>query len=163
MKFVITTHNPLFYNVLYNEFNRENKSSGYKKGDFQKYRLEKPENGTYQLVPHPNDSPFSYHLHLLAELEKAVSTGQVHKYHFNFLRNILEKTSTFLGYNNWGDLLPKTNDGKLNPYESRIINISSHSKHAAEEIVALTDEDKRVLGYLIQQINDMYRFKKNVI
>ena len=78
VKFVITTHNPLFYNVLSNEFNRKNY--------FEKYRLEKQADGTYQLVPHPNDSPFSYHLYLLAELEKAVSTGQVHKYHFNFLR-----------------------------------------------------------------------------
>ena len=155
VKFVITTHNPLFYNVLSNEFNRKNY--------FEKYRLEKQADGTYQLVPHPNDSPFSYHLYLLAELEKAVSTGQVHKYHFNFLRNILEKTSTFLGYEKWGELLPKTDDGKPNPYETRIINISSHSKHAGEEVVALTDDDKRILNYLIKEISEMYRFKKNVV
>jgi hypothetical protein len=151
VKFIITTHNPLFYNVLYNEFNRKNY--------FEKYRLEKQEDGTYQLVVHPNDSPFSYHLHLMVEIERAVSTGQVHKYHFNFLRNILEKTSTFLGYTNWGELLPRTDNGKHNPYETRIINISSHSKHAGEEVVALTDDDKRVLSYLIKQIKDMYRFK----
>ena len=155
VKFVITTHNPLFYNVLHNEFDRE-------KG-FAKYRLESNEDGTHQLATQPNDSPFSYHLYLMAELEKAFSTGQVHKYHFNFLRNILEKTSTFLGYKNWGELLPKTDDGKPNPYEARIINISSHSKHAGEEVAALTEDDKRVLNYLIKQINDMYRFKKNEI
>lgn len=153
VKFVITTHNPLFYNVLHNEFKKEK--------DFKKYRLEKQADGTYQLVTQPNDSPFSYHLYLMDELEKAVSTGQIHKYHFNFLRNILEKTSTFLGYENWGELLPRTG-GKLNPYETRIINISSHSKHAGEEVAALTDDDKRVLGYLIQQIKEMYHFKKRV-
>ncbi|WP_110514667.1 AAA family ATPase [Herpetosiphon llansteffanensis] len=154
VKFIITTHNPLFYNVLFNELSRQ-------KG-FEKYRLEKQADATYQLVAHSNDSPFSYHLYLMTELEKAVSTGQVHKYHFNFLRNILEKTATFLGYNDWVDLLPTTDDGRPNPYEKRIINISSHSKHAGEEVMALTDDDKRVLTYLITNLQDMYRFKKNI-
>ena len=100
---------------------------------------------------------------MLAELENAVSTGQVHKYHFNFIRNILEKTATFLGHGEWHQLLPKTDDGKINPYESRIINISSHSKHAGEEVTALTEDDKRVLGYLITQIKGMYGFKSKAV
>ena len=83
------------------------------------------------------------------------------KYHFNFLRNILEKTSTFLGYKKWGDLLPTMEDGKTNPYEARIINISSHSKHAGEEVASLTEDDKRVLRYLVDQLNNMYRFQKS--
>ena len=95
-----------------------------------------------------------------SELEKAIESGQLSKYHFNFLRNILEKTSTFLGYKKWGDLLPKTDDGKTNPYEARIINISSHSKHAGEEVADLTEDDKRVLRYLVNEINTMYRFQQ---
>ncbi len=162
INFIISTHNPLFYNVLHNEFNSDDKYKNYKKKFFEKYRLEKQEDGTYQLVNQPNDSPFSYHLHLMAELEKAINTGQLHKYHFNFLRNILEKTSTFLGYDKWGDLLPKTDDGRPNPYEARVINISSHSKHSSEEVTELTEDDKRVLGYLVGQINEMYRFKPKV-
>ncbi len=161
INFIIATHNPLFYNVLYNELNSDDKTKNYKKKVFERYRLEKQGDGTYQLLNQPNDSPFSYHLYLMAELEKAINTGQLHKYHFNFLRNILEKISTFLGYEKWGDLLPKTNDGRPNPYEARIINISSHSKHASEEVTTLTDDDKRVLGYLVGQINEMYRFKSN--
>jgi hypothetical protein len=150
LKFVITTHNPLFYNVLHNEF---------KDAKFKKYLLSKRDNGEYDLVSQSNDSPFSYHLYLKAELEKAIETGQLHKYHFNFLRNILEKTSTFLGYSNWGELLPSTADGRPNPYEARVINISSHSRHAGEEVTELTEDDKRVLSYLVRQINEMYRFK----
>jgi hypothetical protein len=149
VKFIITTHNPLFYNVLHNELNKKN---------FCKYRMIKHDDGTYQLIEQSNDSPFSYHLYLKSELEKAIKSGQLNKYHFNFLRNILEKTSTFLGYKHWGELLPKTDDGKTNPYEARIINISSHSKHAAEEVAELTDEDKRVLKYLVGEINIMHRF-----
>ncbi len=162
IKFIISTHNPLFYNVLHNELNSDDRSNNYKKKFFEKYRMEKQEDGKYQLITQPNDSPFSYHLYLMAELEKAINTGQLHKYHFNFLRNILEKTSTFLGYDKWGDLLPKTDDGRPNPYEARVINISSHSKFSGEEVTDITEDDKRVLRYLVGEINEMYRFKSNV-
>lgn len=158
IRFIITTHNPLYYNVLHNELNRNEGS--YKGKWFGKYRMEKHEDGTYQLEDQPNDSPFSYHLYLKSELEKAIEAGQLSKYHFNFLRNILEKTSTFLGYKNWGDLLPKNTDGRPNPYETRIINISSHSKHAGEEIAELTEDDKRVLLYLVNEINTTYHFQQ---
>lgn len=158
VKFIITTHNPLFYNVLHNELNSDD--GGYKKKWLNKYRMTKLDDGTFQLDQQSNDSPFSYHLYLKSELEKAIESGQLSKYHFNFLRNILEKTSTFLGYKKWGDLLPKTDDGKNNPYEARIINISSHSKHAGEEVADLTEDDKRVLRYLVNEINTMYRFQQ---
>ena len=93
-----------------------------------------------------------------SELENAIANGQLKKYHFNFLRNILEKTATFLGYKNWGDLLPKTDEGKPNLYETRIINISSHSKHSGEEVSELTDDDKRILGFLVNKFNETYHF-----
>ena len=149
LRFIITTHNPLFYNVLHNEF---------KKGTFKKYILKKDENNEYELTPQSNDSPFSYHLFLKTEIEKAIKTKQLKKYHFNFLRNILEKTSTFLGYENWGELLPEMDDGGTNPYERRIINISSHSKHSGDEIAELSEADKRVLEYLLRYIRDEYKF-----
>jgi len=148
LKFIITTHNPLFYNVLYNEL-----------GKAKKYFLEKHEDGSQTLEAQSTDSPFAYHLHLKAELEKAVQTGQVRKYHFNFLRNLLEKTSTFLGYEKWTDLLPQTEEGRANPYEARMINLFSHSKHSAEEVADLEDDDKRMLAFLVGKINETYRFK----
>lgn len=100
IKFIITTHNPLFYNVLFNEFNRVSKT--------KTWRLEKLNDGTFSLSELASDSPFSYHLFLLSELEKALQNpNNIQKYHFNFLRNLLEKTSTFLGYNKWEELLPQ--------------------------------------------------------
>lgn len=160
LKFIITTHNPLFYNVLYNELSRDDRRYAYKaKKHLVKYRLEKQDDGTFLLEEQSNDSPFSYHLFLKTEIEKAIKTGQLKKYHFNFLRNILEKTSTFLGYDNWVDLLPPTADEIPNPYEKRIINISSHSKHSGEEVAELSDDDKRVLDYLLKEIKKNYQFK----
>lgn len=161
LRFIITTHNPLFYNVLFNELGRNDMRFDYKAKHFEKHRLEKLDDGTFSLVPQSNDSPFSYHLYLLSVLENAISTGQIHKFHFNFLRNILEKTSTFLGYDKWGDLLPTTGDGLPNPYEARLINISSHSKYSGEEITVIEEADKRVLAYLVRQLKKMFRFKSN--
>ncbi|WP_312652994.1 AAA family ATPase [Aminipila sp.] len=150
LKFIITTHNPLFYNVLHNEF---------KNGTFKKYLLKKNEDGEYELVTQSNDSPFSYHLFLKTEIEKAIEAGKLKKYHFNFIRNILEKTSTFLGYDNWGELLFKITNGNPRPYEARIINISSHSKHSGDEVAELSDDDERVLQYLLKEIKKTYQFK----
>lgn len=148
LKFIITTHNPLFYNVLHNELVKA-----------KKYLLRKSEDGTHWLEDQNSDSPFAYHLHLKEELEKAIQTGQIRKFHFNFLRNLMEKTSTFLGYEKWADLLPRTEDGRTNPYEARMINLFSHSKHSAEEVAELDDDDKRMLGFLVGKITDTYRFK----
>lgn len=148
LKFIITTHNPLFYNVLHNEL-----------GKAKKYLLRKYEDGSLSLEDQNSDSPFAYHLYLKGELEKAIQTGQIRKYHYNFLRNLLEKTSTFLGYEKWADLLPRAEDGRTNPYEARMINLFSHSKHSAEEVADLDDDDKRMLGFLVDRITETYRFK----
>lgn len=152
LKFIITTHNPLFYNVLFNEFNRVKST--------KKMRLEKINDGTFSIGELASDSPFSYHLFLLSELEKAIQPpSDIKKFHFNFLRNILEKTSTFLGYNKWEDLLPQES---RESYYKRIINLSSHSKHNGDEISIVDENDKRVLGFLVGEIKRMYGFKSIV-
>lgn len=160
LKFIITTHNPLFYNVLFNEFNSKDSRYNFKPKYVIKNRLEKLEDNTY-ILQESNDSPFSYHLFLLSELEKAIESNSVQKYHFNFLRNILEKTSTFLGYKRWETLLPNERDGSRESYHQRILNLSSHSKHSGEEITMIREEDKRVLSHLIREIKTMYRFYEN--
>lgn len=151
LKFFITTHNPLFYNVLHNEF--KNKSSA-------KYRLSKRVDGTYNLDEQKKDAPFAYHLLLLKELKKASDADHVQKFHFNFLRNILEKTATFLGYETWYDLLPKI-EGKPDPFVSRIINLSSHSAHAGEEIAELESKDKEKISELVSYLFANYHFSES--
>ena len=161
LKFIISTHNPLFYNVLFNEFNNADSRYHFKVKHSIKRRLEKLDDGTY-LLEDSKDSPFSYHLFLLSELEKAIDpeSGNIQKYHFNFLRNVLEKTSTFLGYSKWEDLLPQE---ARRAYYNRIINLSSHSKHHGEEISIVDENDKRVLRYLINEvIIHTYHFRSNI-
>lgn len=157
LKFIITTHNPLFYNVLYNEFNNSDKRYSYKSKHSIKRRLEKMNDGTYLFVEQSADSPFSYPLFLLTELEKAIKSEEIKKYHYNFLRQILEKTSTFLGYTGWKELLPHD---EQETYYNRIINLCSHAKHAGEETSLIDDNDKRVLTFLVENIRTMYHFRE---
>ena len=147
LKFIITTHNPLFYNVLFNEFKREKKTL--------KVTFDKMKDGTY-LLEESEDSPFSYHLFLLSELEEAIVSKNIQKYHFNFLRNILEKTSTFLGYENWRELLPI--DARES-YYNRIINLYSHNKQHGDEIYIVKNEDKDTLEEIVNILKTIYHFK----
>lgn len=160
IKFILTTHNPLFFNVLCNEFGSDEKTERYswKSKWFSKSRLENNEDGSFNLTEQPNDSPFAYHLHLISQLEEAIKSGQIEKYHFNLLRNILEKTATFLGYKRWEHLLPEIDGGMPNPHAKRIVNFSSHSKHAAEEVQPLKPEEKKLLENLVKHIVERHRF-----
>ena len=160
VKFVITTHNPLFYNVLWNELNNADQETNNKAKKSLKKRLEKLDDGTF-LLHDSNDSPFSYHLFLLSELEKAIQSGDIKKYHYNFLRQILEKTSTFLGYKKWRELLILLPDDAHEAYYNRIINLCSHGKHSGEETSIVDNNDKRVLDYLVREIKYIYHFKDN--
>jgi hypothetical protein len=97
----------------------------------------------------------------LSELREAIKTDQIKKYHFNFLRNILEKTATFLGHNHWENLLEKV-DGLPDPFASRILNLSSHSAHSGEETADIKDEDKEDLNKLVIFLTKTYGFKQGV-
>ena len=152
LKFIITTHNPLFYNVLYNEF---------KKPKFKKYILEKTEDGDFELINHNNDSPFAYHLHVFTLLTKTAASNIIEKYHFHLLRNVLEKTATFLNYNDWGELIRKTPLEDETPYVKRILNITSHSKDSGEESRLINDGDKRMFRRILKEIIETFNFNIN--
>ena len=169
LKYFITTHSPLFYNVLCNELSNkayDKQANGtYKLSynankEFKKYRLEKQADGNFNLLEQPTDSPFSYHLFLLSELQNAIKSQQIRKYHFSFIRNILEKMATFLGYNAWPSLLPKTAEDKPDPFANRILNLSSHSAHAGEETADIEDKDKENLAELVRFLIETYGFRK---
>lgn len=149
VRVIISTHNPLFYNVLHNEL---------KKDKYKKYFLEKYEGGTYALIKQDNDHPFSYHIFLRKEIQKAVADGSLQKYHFNFLRNLLEKTSTYLGYKGWKDLLEAINKKTGNDFKPRLIDLNSHSAHSSEETSNLSDSDKNEVKKLIRAIDEFCNF-----
>lgn len=152
LKFVVTTHSPLFYNVLHNELGLKEK--GKKEGC---YLLERLEDGTFDLSVRYGDSnrSFSYHLHLRQTLEQAIATDQVQRYHFTLLRNLYEKTASFLGYERWSELLP---DDKQT-YFNRIIQFTSHSTLSNETVTEPTPQEKQTVKLLLDHLigNHGYR------
>lgn len=147
LRFIITTHNPLFYNVLFNEFG--NKGS---------YMLERFEGDSFALTEKKGDSnkSFSYHLHLLRTIEQAIADNKVERYHFTLLRNLYEKTASFLGYPKWSELLP--DDKQL--YLNRILNFTSHSTLANETVAQPTLAEQAVVKLLLFHLKDNYGFWK---
>lgn len=147
LKFIITTHNPLFYNVIYNELNAK---AGY--------MLSKYEDGTFKLEEKKGDSnkSFSYHLFLKQTIEEALDSGTVQKYHFTLLRNLYEKTANFLGYPKWSDLLP--DDRQI--YYNRIIQFTSHSTLSNEAVAEPTEAEKKTVRFLLDHLIDNRYWKE---
>ena len=144
LKFIITTHSPLFYNVLYNEL--KSKAT---------YMLRKNEDGTFELEEKDGDSnkSFSYHLFLKQTIEDAIQTKSIQKYHFILLRNLYEKTASFFGYQQWSHLLPD----EKRKYYNRIIQCASHSTLSNEAIAEPTNSEKEDLELLFNHlVGDKY-------
>lgn len=144
LKFIITTHSPLFYNVLHNELNSK-----------ACYLLERYEDGTFDLIEKQGDSnkSFSYHLHLKLTLEQAIADNSIQKFHFTLLRNLYEKTANFLGYDRWSDLLD-TVPGDKSGYLNRIIQFSSHRTLSNEEVLQPTEPEKQMVRLLLENLNN---------
>jgi len=140
LKFIISTHSTIFYNVLYNELNLKNG-----------YILSRFEDESYLLEEKQGDSnkSFSYHLHIKKLIELAIETKSVQRYHFALLRNLYEKTANFLGYNRWSDLLPEPKKS----YANRIMNFYPHNTLTNEEIAEPTEPEKEMIRTLLENLN----------
>lgn len=147
LKFIISTHSPLFYNVLYNEL-------GLKAG----YILNKLNDGTFDLIEKKGDSnkSFSYHLFLKQTIQEAIDNNAIQKYHFTLLRNLYEKTANFLGYPRWSELLP---DDKQT-YYNRVIQFTSHSTLSNEVVAEPTEPEKQTVKFLLDHLTTNYNYWK---
>ena len=148
VKFIITTHNPLFYNVLYNELNLR---CGY--------MLEKQNDGSCELSEKKGDSNkcFSYHLFLVQTIQKAIDANQIQKYHFTLLRNLYEKTANFLGYPKWTELLPD----EKQTYYNRIVQFTSHSTLSNEIVAEPTEPEKQIVKFLLNHLINTKYYRKS--
>ena len=154
VKFIISTHNPFFYNVVHNTFKKS------EQGILNKYILKKPKEEDFEILE-LKESHFSYHLHLLEEIKKAINNNEVKRYHFNFLRNVLERMAIFLGHKNWRDILPDEFKDKIASYEERLININSHSDFFADESFYSSNNARQDIEDIYKAINEKYNFSLN--
>lgn len=158
LRFIISTHNPLFYNVLHNELglNNGNKKDGC-------YLLEKFEDGLFNLNIKYGDSnkSFSYHLYLKKVLQSAIDNNQIERYHFMLLRNLYEKVASFLGYPEWTTLLD-TVKGNKQGYINRVVQFSSHRTLSNEDSSEPSEPEKKMVELLLNNLVNNYGFWRQV-
>lgn len=129
LKFLITTHHALFFNVLFNSLRRSKKNLAY--------ILQRGPTAGWTLKSQPNDSPFSYHLGIIKDIEWAISENAIRRNHFNQFRALLEKTANFLGHTGgWGALLTGP-DGEL---LTKVLNLYSHDRFADLDSSEVSEE-----------------------
>jgi len=78
----------------------------------------------------------------------------VQKYHFTLLRNLYEKTASFLGYPRWSKLLPDDKQAYLN----RIIQFTSHSTLSNEAVTQPSEPEKKMVALLLNHLVTNYNF-----
>lgn len=151
IKLIITTHHPLFYNVLYNEIDKRKRfECCFIKNEGGRYKKEQQ-----------NDTIFGYHHFIIYEIKNAISNNKIERYHFTLFRNLLEKTATYLGYKNWGDLITDNGltEGERIGYIRRI-NLYSHNKVSDLEKPELKEQEKAMLKRLFNNFMKDYRWKE---
>lgn len=146
IKVVISSHHSLFYNVMYNEL---------KKIEHKSHFLHK--NGTDGYILRATDeTPFFHHVAMLSELKKVDANGQVNTYHFNMLRAILEKTSTFFGSDDFSSCIKDMDDEVL---YSRALNLLSHGKYSIYQPVEMNEDNKNLFKKILKAFTDKYEFQ----
>lgn len=151
IKVIITTHHPLFYNVLYNEIKKiRNLECCFIRNERNRYIKEKQ-----------NDAIFGYHHFIIHEIKNAISNNKIERYHFTLFRNLLEKTATYLGYERWGDLITDVDlTEEIRRGYIRKINLFSHNKVSDLEKPELKEQEKKMLERLFNNFMKDYRWKE---
>jgi anticodon nuclease len=145
-KTIISSHHGLFFNVMCNEL---------KKQKHKKYFLHKDKTTNYLHLQSTDDVPFFHHVASLSKIQAAIDSDLIYTYHFNMLRSILEKTSSFLGYNDFSDCLTGIDDEVL---YARALNLLSHGNHSIYEPREMNQDNKDLFKEIFQNFLDKYHF-----
>lgn len=145
VKVVISSHHTLFFNVVCNEMDKA-----------QHCFLSKEPNGYH--LRNTNATPRFYHVAMLKELHEVAKSGKLYTYHFNILRSIMEKTATFHGFNNFGDIIKGEQDDQDGMLYGRYVNLLSHGKYSLFEPVEMMEENKEIFRKILKGFMSNYRF-----
>jgi hypothetical protein len=145
VKVVISSHHALFFNVMYNELKQVKSKSHF---------LHKDGSNGYTLRS-TDDTPFFHHVALLSELNRAIAKNELKTYHFNILRSVLEKTSSFFGLKDFGDCIKGVDDELL---FDRALNLLSHGKHSLYNPSVMADDNKILFKKIFKAFTDKYQF-----
>lgn len=146
VRVIVSSHHALFFNVLCNEI-----------GNGEQLFLQRSASGSGYMLRDTEKTPFFHHIALLEELRAAANSGELYTYHFNILRNILEKTAAFHGYGNFSACI-RTGDGENSPVHTRILNLLSHGNCSLFDPKEMVEEEKRHFKRILGSFIEDYRF-----
>ena len=150
VKVIVSSHHTLFFNVLCNEISRAE----------QLFLQKSKDNATY-ILKDTTKTPFFHHVALLKELKKASDTGILYTYHFNILRNILEKTASFHGYAHFSSCIRK-GDEENEPVYTRIVNLLSHGNYSLFDPKEMVEENKEYFRNILNNFLEDYNFNQRI-
>ncbi len=147
---IISTHHSLFYNVLCNEFKSGEKLFISKHGDIYEVR-------------NTTDTPFIYHVFVLQEIQKAVNENRIVNYHYPMLRNLLEKTANFHGFNGFENLIVLSDDDEEKTLHHRFVQIFNHGGYSLFEPTALEGENLSRFLEIFENYKSNYKFNNTFV
>ena len=156
LKLMISTHHPLFFNVMYNELDarKSKKVSAY-------FLSRSQADGAYSLT-NTGVTPFFHHVAVLTELYKAAASGELYTYHFNMLRSVLEKSASFHGFSNFSACIVQDADDPDGVLHARLINILSHGNYSLFEPQQMLDENKAYFKKILHDFLNRYPFNPDL-
>lgn len=143
----ITTHHGLFFNIICNEVRKEKHK--------QYFLYRKKGQGEYFLRS-TDATPFFHHVAMINELIQVNKSGMIYTYHFNMLRQVLEKTSSFFGFSNFSDCIDDLQDNVL---FARAVNLLSHGNYSIYEPIEMTDDNKNLFSLILTSYLKKYKFQ----
>ncbi|BEG76054.1 AAA family ATPase [Achromobacter xylosoxidans] len=157
LKVVISSHHPLFFNVMHNELDAR-KSKKASAHFLSRSRV----NGSYTLA-YTGATPFFHHVAVLTELYKAEQSGELYTYHFNMLRSVLEKSANFHGFSNFSACIPTDEaDDPEGVLYARLINILSHGNYSLFEPQPMLEENKAYFKTILDGFLQRYPFNPDL-
>ncbi len=137
IKAIISSHHGLFFNIMCNELKKTNHKTYFYSSNEDFYFLQ----GT-------TDTPFFHHIATMSELKKAIETGELYTYHFNVLRTIFEKVSSFFGHDDFSFCLDEAETG----LHARALNVFSHrDNYSIYQPRLMLDDNKRLFSEIFEQ------------
>lgn len=147
VKAVISSHHGLFFNVMWNELRKTSHHSFF--------LFHNNEDDSYRLQ-NTKDTPFINNVAMVSQLKQARESDQIYTYHFNILRNVLEKTSTFFGFSDFSRCIKGIDDEVL---LSRAVNLLSHGNYSLYEPREMVPDTKELFKRILDGYLSRYEYQ----
>ena len=149
IQFIVSTHHGLFFNVLCNELDKASR-----------YLLSKNTSNEYYFIQLKGDTASLYHVAMLKMLKDTLDNNEpLYPYHFNVLRNIMEKTANFHGLAGFKKCMELEDAG----FYERLIPVLNHGGYSVFEPKEMLPENKENFEKVLRKLLDTYPFHSDLL